>query len=65
MATLEQIQAHMKKLQAQVEALAAKKAQATVDQIRALMLKHGLTTEDPSPCSQHPRSLREQRLQHL
>ena len=46
MATLEQIQAKMKQLQAQADALISKKAQAVVDQIRALMLKHGLTTED-------------------
>lgn len=46
MATLEQIQARMKKLQAQAEALLAKRAQAAVDQIRELMLKHGLTTAD-------------------
>jgi DNA-binding protein H-NS len=46
MATLEQIQMRMKKLQAQAEALLAKRAQAAVDQIRELMLKHGLTTKD-------------------
>ena len=46
MATLEQIQTRMKKLQAQAEALLAKRAQAAVDQIRDLMLKHGLTTAD-------------------
>jgi len=46
MPTLEQIQANIWKLQAQADALIAKKAQAAVDQIRALMLKHGLTTED-------------------
>jgi DNA-binding protein H-NS len=46
MPTLEQIQTKMKKLQVQADALIAKKAQAAVDQIRALMLKHGLTTED-------------------
>jgi len=46
MATLEQIQARMKKLQAQAETLIAKRAQAAVDQIRGIMLKHGLTTED-------------------
>lgn len=46
MATLEQIQARLKKLQLQADALIAKKAQVAVDQIRALMLKHGLTTED-------------------
>jgi DNA-binding protein H-NS len=44
--TLEAIQAKMKKLQVQADALIAKKAQAALDQIRALMLKHGLTTED-------------------
>ncbi|SPB18179.1 histone family protein nucleoid-structuring protein H-NS [Caballeronia novacaledonica] len=46
MATLEQIQARMKKLQAQAETLLAKNAQSAVDQIRKLMLKHGLTTAD-------------------
>jgi DNA-binding protein H-NS len=46
MPTLEQIQAKMKKLQEQADTLIAKKAQAAVDQIRALMLKHGLTTND-------------------
>jgi DNA-binding protein H-NS len=46
MATLEQIQAQLKKLQAQAEALLANKAQAAIDQIRDLMLKHGLTTAD-------------------
>jgi DNA-binding protein H-NS len=46
MATLEQIQARMKKLQAQAETLLAKQAQAAVDQIRSIMLKHGLTTAD-------------------
>lgn len=46
MATLEQIQARMKKLQVQAEALIARRAQAALDQIRELMLKHGLTTED-------------------
>src|SRR5258708_1844945 len=46
MATFEQIQARMKKLQLQADALIAKKAQAAVDQIRQIMLTHGLTTED-------------------
>jgi DNA-binding protein H-NS len=46
MATLEQIQNRLKKLQAQADALIAKKAQVVVDQIRELMLKHGLTTAD-------------------
>ncbi|MFL9966921.1 H-NS family nucleoid-associated regulatory protein [Paraburkholderia sediminicola] len=46
MAKLEQIQATMKQLRAQADALISKKTQAAVDQIRDIMLKHGLTTED-------------------
>ncbi|MGB8416767.1 H-NS family nucleoid-associated regulatory protein [Paraburkholderia sp.] len=46
MATLEQIQAKLKKLQAQAEVMLAKKAQTAVDKIRVLMLEHGLTTAD-------------------
>src|SRR5579864_1876698 len=46
MATLEQIQAKMKRLQLQADALISKKAQAAVNQIRAVMLEHGLTTAD-------------------
>ncbi|SAL71665.1 histone family protein nucleoid-structuring protein H-NS [Caballeronia arvi] len=46
MTTLERIQARVKKLQAQAETLIAKQVQAAVDQIRELMLKHGLTTAD-------------------
>jgi len=46
MSTLEQIQAKLKKLQAQADALIARKAQIAIDQIRELMLKHGLTTAD-------------------
>jgi len=46
MATLEQIQAKLKKLQAQAEEMLAKKAQTAVDKIRDLMLEHGLTTAD-------------------
>jgi DNA-binding protein H-NS len=46
MPTLEQIQEKMKKLQAQADTLIAKKAQAAVDQIRKIMLTHGLTTGD-------------------
>jgi len=46
MPTLEKIQANIKRLQVQADALIAKKAQAAVDQIRKLMLEHGLTTED-------------------
>src|ERR1700692_1198617 len=46
MPTLEKIQANIKKLQVQADALIAKKTEAAVDQIRKLMLEHGLTTED-------------------
>lgn len=46
MPSLEQIQAKLKKLQQQADVLIARKAQAAVDQIRELMLKHGLTTAD-------------------
>ena len=46
MATLEQIQTKMKQLQRQADALISKQTQAAVAQIRALMLEHGLTTED-------------------
>jgi DNA-binding protein H-NS len=46
MPTLEQIQAKMKKLRVQADALIAKKALVAVDQIRKIMLAHGLTTED-------------------
>jgi DNA-binding protein H-NS len=46
MPTLEEIQANIKKLQLQADSLIEKKAQAAVDQIRKLMLEHGLTTED-------------------
>ncbi|CAB3778492.1 hypothetical protein LMG28614_00629 [Paraburkholderia ultramafica] len=46
MPTLEQIQAKLKKLQAQADLIIARKAQVAVNQIRDLMLKHGLTTED-------------------
>jgi hypothetical protein len=44
--TLEQIQVKMLKLQTQADALIAKGAQAALDQIRRIMLEHGLTTED-------------------
>jgi DNA-binding protein H-NS len=46
MPTLEQIQVKMKKLQVQAEALIAKRAQTVINDIRALMDKHGLTTAD-------------------
>ena len=46
MPTLEQIQAKLKKLQAQAEAMIAKRAQSVLDDIRSLMEKHGLSTAD-------------------
>jgi DNA-binding protein H-NS len=46
MATLESIQARIKKLQSQAEVMVAKRAQGALNQIRELMIKHGLTTED-------------------
>jgi DNA-binding protein H-NS len=46
MPTLEQIQAKLKKLQAQAEALIAKRAQSVLNDIRKLMDEHGLTTAD-------------------
>jgi DNA-binding protein H-NS len=46
MPTLEVIQEKLKKLQAQADVLIAKKAQSALNQIRRLMLEHGLTTED-------------------
>jgi DNA-binding protein H-NS len=46
MATLENIQARIRKLQTQAETLIAERAQGALDQIRELMIKHGLTTED-------------------
>jgi len=46
MATLEQIQARLKKLQAQAEAIVAKQSSAALETIRGLMERHGLTTSD-------------------
>lgn len=46
MATLEQIQAKLKKLQAQADAVVAKQSSAVLETIRSLMEKHGLTTAD-------------------
>lgn len=46
MATLESLQAKIQKLQAQAEALAAKKSSAIIEKIRGLMAEHGLTTAD-------------------
>jgi DNA-binding protein H-NS len=46
MATLEQIQAKMKQLQAQADAMLSKQSSAVLEKIRELMSKHGLTTAD-------------------
>src|ERR1700712_2045917 len=46
MRTLEQIQGQLAKLQGQAAKLIAQKSQHALDSIRALMLEHGLTTED-------------------
>ncbi|SDI12865.1 DNA-binding protein H-NS [Paraburkholderia phenazinium] len=46
MATLEQIQARLKRLQAQAEAIVAKQSSVVLEKIRGLMEKHGLTTAD-------------------
>lgn len=46
MPTLEQIQARLKKLQAQEEALIAKRNQSILSDIRKLMETHGLTAAD-------------------
>ncbi|WP_408294250.1 H-NS family nucleoid-associated regulatory protein [Paraburkholderia sp. RL17-373-BIF-A] len=46
MATLESLQAKIKKLQVQAEALAAKKSNAVIEKIQNLMAEHGLTTAD-------------------
>ncbi|MFM0543719.1 H-NS family nucleoid-associated regulatory protein [Paraburkholderia strydomiana] len=44
--TLEAVQAKIKKLQAQADALIAKQSLGVVEKIRELMAKHGLTTAD-------------------
>ena len=54
MATLEQIQAKMKKLQAQAEALITKQSRAVLDDIRALMDRHNLTTADIDAHQKNP-----------
>ncbi|HDR9001893.1 TPA: H-NS histone family protein [Burkholderia vietnamiensis] len=46
MATLESIQTRIAKLQAQAEALVAKKSTEVLERIRGLMEKHGITTAD-------------------
>ncbi|MFL9858835.1 H-NS family nucleoid-associated regulatory protein [Paraburkholderia madseniana] len=44
--TLEAMQAKIKKLQAQADALIAKQSSGVIEKIRELMAKHGLTTAD-------------------
>src|SRR5580704_17701376 len=46
MATLEALQAKIKKLEQQAEALIAKQASGVIEKIRGLMEKHGLTSAD-------------------
>jgi DNA-binding protein H-NS len=46
MTTLENVQARIKKLQAQADALIAKQSTAVIGKIRDLMSEHGLTTAD-------------------
>ncbi|WMY11291.1 H-NS family nucleoid-associated regulatory protein [Paraburkholderia phenoliruptrix] len=46
MTTLESLQAKIQKLQAQAEALAAKKSSAVIEKIKSLMAEHGLTAAD-------------------
>jgi hypothetical protein len=68
MPNLEQIQARMEKLQIQADVLTAKMARAAVDQIRKIMLAHGLTTEDIEAIgyiSQHRSTLRHSWPDHI
>ncbi|MGY6154315.1 H-NS family nucleoid-associated regulatory protein [Paraburkholderia graminis] len=46
MTTLESLQAKIQRLQAQADALRAKKSSAVIDKIKSLMAEHGLTTAD-------------------
>jgi DNA-binding protein H-NS len=46
MATLESLQAKIQRLQAQADALLAKKSSAVIEKIKSLMAEHGLTTAD-------------------
>jgi len=46
MATLESLQAKIERLQAQADALRAKKSSAVIQKIKNLMAEHGLTTAD-------------------
>jgi hypothetical protein len=46
MVTLESLQAKIKRLEQQAEALLAKQSSGVIEKIRGLMEKHGLTTAD-------------------
>ena len=46
MATLESLQAKLRKLEQQAEALIAKQSSTVIEKIRELMAKHGLTIAD-------------------
>ncbi|MGY6122185.1 H-NS family nucleoid-associated regulatory protein (plasmid) [Paraburkholderia strydomiana] len=46
MPTLESLQAKIQKLQAQADALLAKKSSAVIEKIKSLMAEHGITTAD-------------------
>lgn len=46
MATLESLQAKIKKLEQQAESLVTKQASSVIEKIRSLMAEHGLTTAD-------------------
>ncbi|MFM0492117.1 H-NS histone family protein, partial [Paraburkholderia graminis] len=46
MTTLESLQAKIQRLQAQADALLAKKSSAVIEKIKNLMAEHGLTTAD-------------------
>ncbi|BAO89199.1 H-NS histone family protein [Caballeronia cordobensis] len=64
MATLKQIQARLKKLQAQAERLIAQRAQAVLDDIRALMERHGLTTDDIARHGKKTKPAKKPRVAH-
>lgn len=46
MTTLESLQAKIQRLQAQADALLAKKSNAVIEKIKSLMAEHGITTAD-------------------
>jgi DNA-binding protein H-NS len=64
MATLKQIQMKLKKLQTQTESLIAQRAQAVLDDIRALMERHGLTTADIETHRKKGRRAKQLNVQH-